>query len=152
MKKRHLCSLMALFMLAVILVSCKDDDEEDNGSTDLKEILGTWRLQNWIVYLDGAEVEEQSGSATDTDYAKYEFKSDGTGVYTLYRDGNVSVSTDITWKVKGNKLILTYLSVQNGKDVKTEHTYSFDGDTIILITETSGNGHTGKEIDTLVKM
>ena len=151
MKKNFLFSLMAILMLSLTFVSCGDDDEEDNGSTDLKEIVGVWKFQSWVVTLDGEKAEDLSGSATDTDFTTYEFKSDGSGIRTVRVGSGVSSSNNFTWSVKGKKLILVYLAVLDGKDVTTEHTYSFDGDALILVTEVSDDGHVGKEVDTLVK-
>lgn len=151
MKKNILFSLMAILMLSLTFVSCGDDDEEDNGSTDLKEIVGVWKFQSWVVTLDGEKAEDLSGSATDTDFTTYEFKSDGSGIRTVRVGSGVSSSNNFTWSVKGKKLILVYLAVLDGKDVTTEHTYSFDGDALILVTEVSDDGHEGKEVDTLVK-
>ena len=151
MKKRLLFSLMALFMLSVVLVSCKDDD--DNDSDSKAAIIGKWTCKSEILYVDGKQDEEETFIATADEYMTYEFKSDGTVTFTEYGPGNKvhGTSTD-KWSISGNKLTFTWTDSDTGKEESDAYTFSISGNTLTMTAEETEEGHTYKEVDTYVKL
>lgn len=152
MKKRILFSLMALFMLSLTFVSCGDDDDDDNSNAQ-SAILGKWKCQSAILYVDGKQDDEETWNATDSEYSTYEFKSDGTVVESEVRNGKADDNpTTCKYSISGNKLTLTYTNEHSGKVETDECTFSINGNTLVLTAEDTEDGHTYKEVDTYVKM
>ena len=106
--KFKLMGLLMCFVAASAMVSCTDDNNENE--TGSASIVGTWGCvhsyeHNWGYYMNGGE--EQTFDEEETDGYKGDvvnFKEDGS--YTSSRDFGPFDDKGGSWMINGNNLII----------------------------------------------
>ncbi|MDL2259089.1 DUF5640 domain-containing protein [Eubacteriales bacterium OttesenSCG-928-K08] len=97
------------------------DPSPASGSTSGGETSGGPLVGTWLSEGDGA------GGTTNKDYV-YEFRADGTGIYTIFGDAR-----PFNYKIDGNSFNIV---IHPGTPDETEDTYEFtvDGNTLTITT------------------
>ncbi len=134
--KKYLNVMVAVMLAAVSfsLSGCGSDDDEPGGSSDGKELIGTWECDLVKAGVEAMSEFYESGEEL------IQFRADGTVVAVdvlVYKDEYVydGEKEDIdvsygTWRTEGNKIIFNY------DDEPEVGTYKVKGKTLEL-TSTS---------------
>ena len=115
--KRVLSLFLILILIVMLSVSCKADSK-----TKADSLLGVWILS--MKDLDSKTASFFSDGSTTS----YEFKSDGTGILTIF-----SVPLGFTYTVNGNKLNLV-LKDENDEEIREEYTYKIENNKLSFKT------------------
>ena len=124
-------------VVSTVFTSCNKDDD-DSGSTDPKDLVGTWKLLSeewWEKDADG-ESEHDKETFDADDVFLITFNSNGT--YLVDDNGDTTTGT---WKTDGNKLIWNRGSYN--------WTFSVKGKTLTLTYEDTEDGDWEKSVSTL---
>lgn len=133
-------------VVSTTFTSCNKDDDE-GGSTDPKDLVGTWKLlseETWYKDADG-ESDYEKETADADDVVLITFKSDGTYLEDMNVDGEQTKKTG-TWKTNGNTLICEGNSRGSLADV--EWIFYVNGNTLTLTYEETDRDGWEKEVAT----
>ncbi|NEM97373.1 lipocalin family protein [Pontibacter burrus] len=109
MKKLQLLSYLFAALFMVTMVSCNDDDDNDNVTPDREGLLvgKTWRGDK--IFVNGVDLTATKPGGVDVTTINIVFKADGTFTGTLVDDDNSNDTDSGRWTLSsdGTKLTLT---------------------------------------------
>ena len=137
---KFLIGLVTIGLFCMTSVSCSKDEMNE------KNIEGKWQSTKvaYEYYEAGKLLEEGMESCIDW-YFGFNFKSDGSGQIIYYESGE-SGSSQMTWVIMGEKLIITY----EDKETQTFDIVEIKSNSMILSMVWEGiyNGVKEKEVET----
>lgn len=153
-KFRLMAFICMLAMLATTsFTSCGDDDDDEGGSVNAEDLIGTWQEYSeeaWWDYGDGEEGHELEIYDNEEQYYCYTtFNADGTWTERWREKGKQPTERihSGTWSLKGNTLIW------DGDDDEEEaNIISINGNTLTITNEYREDGEWEKEVLTYKKV
>ncbi|CAG5009537.1 hypothetical protein DYBT9275_04520 [Dyadobacter sp. CECT 9275] len=142
-KKLRILSVLAL-LVTFAIVSCKDKDD-DTTPEDKNEIVGSWKLTSVAPETAGTTIPALAAIPTYapcyldlvfvfTSQNKVTVSGCDAAITLLSVSGYITVGSETTWKVTGDKLVLT-----NGS-TNQELTIKQNGDQMSIIINTATSG------------
>ena len=142
MKRNLFRVLTGLFLGVLSVMSLSSCSKEEMNE---KNIIGKWQSSSITtkVYEAGKLVSDRTDNCVDN-YLAFNFKSDGTGQYIMYEEGESS-TIQINWVLMGDKLMIS------AGETLTFDVISISGSLMVLemTEEYTDNGIKHKYVDTI---
>ncbi|MGM9776447.1 MAG: lipocalin family protein [Candidatus Coprenecus sp.] len=142
MKRNLFRVLTGLFLGVLSVMSLSSCSKEEMNE---KNIIGKWQSSSITtkVYEAGKLVSDRTVNCVDF-YLAFNFKSDGTGQYIMYEEGESS-TIQINWVLMGDKLMIS------AGETLTFDVISISGSLMVLemTEEYTDNGIKHKYVDTI---
>lgn len=143
--KKILMFLTGLVTIGLFSVSCSKDEMNE------RNLEGKWQSTKFVYeeYEAGKLVGEKSQTCIDW-YLGFNFKSDGTGQYISYEEGE-SYTCQLTWVIMGDKLMVTL--VYTGDEESDTLTFNIveiasSSMTLSMVDEYTSDGVKCKDVET----